>query len=177
MAEKTKKPIENKPKPEMAGLVQVPEKQLAEIMATMESLRKDRDMLMQIADKRGLANYYARHRDKVPARVFLRTYPVAGKDGKIEDKVILGWRSTKDVPPQLDPATGRWAPEDQRCELLFEDGTSSGEIYQATFSRNYHQVEAEVKSRVVDEVTGNVALKVVRLDNGKSYTIGVAYVN
>lgn len=180
MAEKTKKPGESArpvPTPPTGGLVQVPEGQLKDIMVMMESLRKDRDMLLQVADKRQLANYYSRHRDKVPSRVRLYLYPSTNKDGKIEEKVILGWRSTKDIGPQIDPATGRWAPEDQRAEYLFEDGTSTGELYQAIFNRNYKLVEAEVISKTIDEVNGNVTYKVRRMDDGKQYIISKTYIN
>ena len=57
-----------------------------------------------------------------------------------------------------------------------EDGTSE-EMTQRKFNRDYKQVEAEVRSKITDEATGGLALKVVRLDNGKEYTIAVNFVN
>lgn len=159
---------------EPKGMVEIPQSQLDTLIKRLDSLEKDKDMLLQIADKKQLGIYYQRHQGKIPTRVMLRTMMTGDP---LTEKVIIGWRSTKDIPPQIDPATGKWTAEDQRCELLFEDGTSSGEIYQAQFARHYKQVEAEVKSKIQDEVTGNLALKVMRLDNMKEYVIGVAFVN
>lgn len=178
MAEKTttKKNTGKDPEePKGEGLVAIPQKQLDELMQGLADLRKDRDMLLQVADKKQLATYYQRHQEKIPSKVMLRTF-VDPNDGKT--KVVLGWRSVKDIMESESMPGGatRWT-EDQRCELLFEDGKSSGEIMQRKFNRDYKQVEAEVRSRVVDEVTGNVALKVVRLDTGKEYTIGVTFIN
>ena len=154
-----------------AGMVQIPQTQLDSLIKRMDALEKDKDMLLQIADKRQLGVYYQRHREKIPTRVMLRTYGP-------ENKVVLGWRSTKDI---MESETGpggmvRWT-EDQRCELLFEDGTSSGEISQRKFTRDYKQVPAEVVQKIVDEETGNLALKVRRMDNGKEFVIGVQFVN
>jgi hypothetical protein len=152
-------------------VVQVSQTQLDNLLKRIDALEKDKDMLLQIADKKQLGIYYQRHAGKIPTRVMLRTF------GR-ENKVVLGWRSTKDI---MESETGpggtvRWT-EDQRCELLFEDGTSSGEISQKKFTRDYKQVPAEVIGKITDEETGNLALKVRRLDNGKEYTIGVQFVN
>jgi hypothetical protein len=153
--------------PYSAAFVQVPTKQMEEMMKAITELRGDRDMLLSIADKKQLSNYYQRNRGKIPTQVKLRTY---------NGKVVLGWRMTKDVVESDPSMPNRWI-EDQRVELLYEDGTSSGEIYMTQFTRHYKQVDAEVRSRIVDEVNGNMALKVVRLDNGKEYMIGITYVN
>jgi len=157
--------------------ITIPKSQLEEMMKRLQAIEKDRDMLLQVADKRQLGIYYQRNRGKIPSHVNLRTMMVVGEDGKKVEKVIVGWVSTKDEPPQLDPATGRWIPEVQKCKLMYEDGTISDEMHQVHFTRNYKQVEAEVKSKVTDEVTGDVALKVIRLDNQKEYDIGINFVN
>ena len=93
------------------------------------------------------------------------------------EKVVVGWQSTMDVPPQIDPATGRWTNEIQKCKLIFEDGEVSEEMFQVQFTRNYKQVLAEVKQKITDEETGNLAFRVVRLDNGREYTIGDRFIN
>jgi len=163
------------------GIVAVPKDTITKMMDEIALLKKDRDMLLQVADKKSMSNYYQRHQGKIPTKVMLRTMMTREdpkiKDSPIVEKVVVGWKSTRDIPPEIDPATGRWRPEDQRCKLLFEDGTDSGEIYQAEFNRHYKQVEAEVIGRITDEKTENVVLKVRRLDNGKEYNLGTAYIN
>ena len=178
--QKPKQKEEKIEKPKKEGMIEVERSQFENILKRMETLEKDKEMFLSIADKKQLSIYYQRHKDKIPSRVMLRTIMTKQnpnvKDSPLMEKVILGWRTTKDIV-QPDPTLpGRWI-EDQRVELLLEDGTSSGEMYLAQFSRNYKQVEAEVRSKITDEVSGNVALKVVRLDNGREYTIGVAFVN
>ncbi len=143
-----------------------------ELLKKIEILEKDRDILLQVADKKQLGLYYARHRDKIPSRVMIRT--MQGTDKTSETKVILGWRTTLDEVFQ-DPATMRWQ-EKQMVELLYEDGTAE-EMFLRDFNRRYKQVEAEVKQKIVDEATGNTAVKVMRLDNGKEYTLSVVFIN
>lgn len=158
----------DKPKKEIKqeeGMVKVTTSDLENLQKRLTALESDKEMLLQIADKKQLGIYYERHRGKLPSRVNLRT---------MNDKVILGWRTTQDEVYQ-DPVTMRWT-EKQKVEVLYEDGTAE-EFYLMDYVRRYKQVEAEVKSKIVDEVTGNVALKVVRLDNGKEYTIGVTFIN
>ena len=161
----------NEPSAPSPGMISIPQAQLDNLIKRMDALEKDKEMLLQIADKRQLGIYYQRHREKIPTRVMLRTFGP-------ENKVVLGWRSTKDTV-ESEPMPGgmlRWS-EDQQCELLFEDGTSSGTISQRKFSRDYKQVAAEVIQKITDEETGTLALVVRRLDNGKEYKIGVQYIN
>lgn len=154
------------------GVTAISEETAKELLKKIEMLEKDRDMLLQVADKRQLGLYYSRHQAKIPARVMIRT--MQGTDKTTEQKVILGWRTTQDEVYQ-DPATMRWV-EKQMVELLYEDGKAE-EMFLRDFNRRYKQVEAEVKKKIVDEATGNVALTVMRLDNGKEYTLSVVFVN
>jgi len=176
MTKETQKKEEEKE----VGMVKIPQSQLDNLVKRLDALEVDKDMLLQVADKRALGIYYGRHQAKIPGRIFLRTMmelqdPKNPKSPLVE-KVILGWRSTKDVV-QPDPTLpGRWT-EDQRTELLYEDGTTSGEIPLVQFTRNYKQVVAEVKGKITNEETGALALRVVRLDNGKEYVIDITFVN
>jgi len=155
--------------------------ELVELIAQVRQLRADNEMLLQVADKKQLGQWYQRNAGKIPTQVKLRTMMVK-KDSKdpnslLVEKVVVGWQSTMDVPPQIDPATGRWTNEIQKCKLIFEDGEVSEEMFQVQFTRNYKQVTAEVKQKITDEETGNLAFKVVRLDNGREYTIGDRFIN
>jgi hypothetical protein len=139
--------------------------QIQKLLERMAELEKDRDMLLQVADRKQLSVYYQRNKEKIPSKVMLRT---------MENKVILGWRTVEDQVYQ-EPGTMRWM-EKQIVEVLYEDGTAE-QFHLSDYNRKYRQVEAEVRARIVDETTGNVALKVVRMDNGKEYTIGIKFIN
>ena len=141
------------------------------LLDKVKELEKDRDMLLQVADKKQMSIYYQRNKGKIPSRVMLRTIVNASRG---EEKVIIGWKTIEDEV-YVDPNTMRWT-EKQKVALIYEDGTSE-DYHLMDYVRKYRQVEAEVRSRMVDEVTGNVTLKVVRLDNGKEYTIGENYIN
>lgn len=131
----------------------------------LEQLRKDRDILMAAADKKALANYYMRHQADIPKIVKLRM---------IDGKLILGWRTVKDEVYK-DPITQRWR-EEQIVEVLFEDGTKK-QYPLVEFNRLYTHIEAKRIGVIQNEQTGDLAFRVVRLDNGQELTIGAKYVN
>jgi len=130
---------------------------------TFDRMVKDIDMLKETADRRRMALYQHRHKgDQVPM-VRLR---------ELDGKVIMGWRMIKnDV--HFDRTKKTWV-EDQVVELLFEDGKSEKVVY-GDYVNNYRSIECDQIGTI--EEGGQVALKLRRKDNGKEYTIGVAYVN
>lgn len=148
------------------------------MMEEIATLKKNNEMLIQVADKRAMSIYFQRNQEKIPSRVMIRTMMTLDKTDpekkRMVEKVIIGWRTTKDEVFQ-EPSMMRWI-ENQRVELLYEDGTSE-EMYLRNFNRLYKQVEAEVKQKIVDEATGSVVLEVARLDNGNEYSIGVVFLN
>ena len=91
----------------------------------------------------------------------------------VDGKVIVGWRTTKDEVYQ-DSASKKWI-ENQLVELLFEDDTVK-EMHQTDFNRVYESVTCKKMGEITDN-HGNLALKLVRLDNNKEYTVGVQFVN
>lgn len=165
MTEKTQKQSKKETEEKDGGIATLKKSEIEGLLKRMDALEKDREMLLQIADKKQLAQYYDRHKESVPNRVMLRM---------LKGKVILGWKTTEDEVYQ-DPDTMRWI-ERQKVKVMYEDGTSE-ELHLRDYVRNYKQVEAEVKSKITDEATGALALKVVRLDTGKEYTISVTFVN
>jgi hypothetical protein len=151
---------------------------IKQMMEEIAILKKNNEMLIQVADKRAMSIYFQRNQGKIPSKVMIRTMMTLDRTDpekkRMVEKVIIGWRTTKDEVFQ-EPSTMRWV-ENQRVELLYEDGTSD-EMYLRDFNRLYKQVEATVNQKIVDEATGNVALKLSRLDNGKTYSIGVTFIN
>jgi hypothetical protein len=151
---------------------------IKQMMEEIATLKKNNEMLIQVADKRAMSVYFQRNQGKIPSEVMIRTMMTLDKTDpekkRMVEKVIIGWKTTKDEVFQ-EPSTMRWI-ENQRVELLYEDGTSE-EMYLRDFNRLYKQIKAEVKQKIVDEATGSVALKVSRLDNGREYNIGVVFIN
>ena len=66
--------------------VSVPKSVLESIQADLEKVKKDRDMLLNVADKKALAHFYDRNRGSVPKSVKLRLY--AGK-------LVIRWETIK----------------------------------------------------------------------------------
>ena len=133
----------------------------------ISAMKEDRDMLMQIADKKQLSNYYAKHQTKLPKVVKLRM---------MDGKVIMGWRTLKDEdnPNTINPRNV--VNRIQEIEVVFEDKTKAKYSY-PDYVNQYTTTKAKVLSLSTDEQTGNVAFKVARLDTGKEYEIDVRYLN
>jgi len=137
------------------------------LLKEIHSLKKDRDILMQSADKKALARYYSRHREDMPPTVRLRT---------INGKLIVGWKMIEDLGSFQIPGTGKWT-ESQIIEVIYEDGTSE-KMQEMEFERKYEKIiEAKRIGIIKDERTGQESLKLARLDNGEEITIGVQFVN
>lgn len=150
-------------KPE--GTVTMPVKEFENLKKMLVEMRDQQSILMSIADKKALALYYQRNKEKLPAEVNLLT---------MNGKVIIGWQSKEDEGEFLDPLTGKRV-EIQRTEVLFEDGTTSM-MPLVNFYRLYKTVICKVMGETTD-TAGNLLLKLVRLDNNKEYTVGVQFVN
>jgi hypothetical protein len=145
--------------------VSISPEQLQEVLDRLRAVESDRDMLLQVADKKQLSIFYQRNRGKIPSKVMLRT---------MDDKVIISWRTVTDDVYQ-EPGTMRWV-EKQIIELTFED-KSKKEINLKDYVRLYKQVEATIKAKTANEETGDLVLKVVRTDNLKEYDIDVRFIN
>jgi hypothetical protein len=131
----------------------------------LETLKEQNKLLFEAADKRALANIYARNKQNLPIDVRLRM---------LDGKVIVGWKTSKNEVFQ-DSITRAWR-EDQKVELLFEDDTSK-EFDLLDYNRRYEYVKCKRIGVVTDEATGAIFFKLARLDNGKEYTVGVQFVN
>lgn len=140
---------------------------LKTLLKKIDNLEKDRDILMQSADKRALARYYSRHREDLPPIVRLRS---------INGKLIVGWRMIEDKGSYQIPGTGKWT-ESQTVEVIYQDGTSE-KMPEMEFERRYEKnIKAQRIGVIIDDKTKQEALKLERLDNGEQITIGVAFVN
>jgi hypothetical protein len=153
--------------------IEVSKDLLANIQKELETLRKDRDMLLEIADEKKKATYFARNQQALPRIVHLRTLTLDEKGMPVE-KVVVGWRTVKDEVFK-DPVSMRWQ-EIQIIEVIFDDGTSK-QLHLLDWVRQYKLVKAEVLERSENEQTKELVFKVKRIDTGKEYSLNSTFVN
>jgi len=133
--------------------------------AKMEEMKKTNSMLLEIADKSRLSYYYSKNQKGIPSVIRLRT---------INGKLVVGWRSIANAVRQ-NPLTAVWS-EDQRTELIFEDGTRL-EMTMLQFENDKIMIDTTRIGQIVDEETGKVALKLRRHDNNSEVLISTEFVN
>ncbi len=155
-------PLSPTPSEEM---VKVPRTFFQDLQRQIAELKKSNDMLLSVADKKSIALFYQRNQGELPKEVKLRV---------MGDKVIVGWRTTRDEVYQ-DPVTRVWR-EYQDVELVLEDGTTIS-MALLDFNRKFTYVTCRRTGIVKNEETGDEAFTLIRLDNGKEYTIGSQFVN
>jgi len=154
--------------------VEVPKSLLETIQQELSNLKKDNEMLLQIADKKSLGNYYSRHQQKLPARVKYRTIAIMGEGGEKIDKIVVGWKTIRDEVYK-DPLTLRWR-EDQAVKIIFEDGTDV-DMPLVEWIRRYESKLGTVVSKITDEITGELSVKIKKDDDGKEISLGAQYLN
>ena len=139
---------------------------LSMILEEMKSLKKDNEILMQTADKRALAQYYARNKADLPPIIKLRS---------LDGKIIVSWKMIEDRGSYQLP-NGNWT-EYQVLEVTFEDGTTK-QLPELEWNRRYEtNISAKVVGVLTDSTTKQESLKLIRLDNGEKLEIGVQFIN
>jgi len=166
--EKPKKEELNLSKDELQGLVSEAVKEATQsFVSEMDKLKKDRDILMQSADKKALAKYYQRNRGDMPPTVKLRT---------IGGKLIVSWKMLDDKGSYQVPGTGRWT-EYQEIEVEYEDETKE-KMAEMDFERRYEKVVEAVRiSSTIDDVSGEEIWELQRKDTGAKVKLPVKFVN
>lgn len=166
MIEEIKKEKPKAPEMPKSETIEIPKKLYDSLQERMKRLERDTELLISVADKRALARHFARQREgKVPI-IKLR---------EIDGQIVLGWKSSKDIVEKRGARPKDWY-EEQRTILLLEDG-SKKEMIQKDFELQHKKVACRRMGIVTDDITGKVAYRLVRLDNGKEYTIGEQFVN
>lgn len=156
-------PIKVPQEPVVPETITITKEQFEKFQKSIDDLKSKTEFLESVADRKQVANWYARHKEKLPVHVRLRT---------IRGKVIVGWKTV--IDEVYKDASGRWV-ENQQIELAYEDGEAETMSY-ANFSRTYDAVKCERIGQIMDE-KDNLILKLKRLDNGKEYEVGVQFVN
>lgn len=142
------------------------DKQIEELQEGLKKATGDIEILKSVVDKKALSLFYERNKENLPTVVGIRL---------IGGKVIIGWKTKKDEGSYQDPTTKKWI-EKQITSILYEDGTAE-EMPLMDFYRQYNITPCDRIGITTDEITGEVAFKLKRQDNGKEYTIGVQFVN
>lgn len=148
------------------------------LLAKVEALeKKDAEnqeklkLLYEVADKGRLMNYEAGKANKKPLFVKLSRY---------QGKIIVGWRTVKDMLVK-HPTTGAVVGEEQEYEVLLLD--EEGKIGKAKISGYPAFSDARYSDRIEVEVVGkkeDFDGKVeydVRLPDGRITTLDVRFVN
>ena len=139
--------------------------QLDQLMQQMEDMKKMNAMLLEVADKRALSHYYSKNQKELPSNIRLRT---------IDGKLVVGWRCISNSVRQ-NPLTGVWN-EDQRTEIIFEDGTRK-EMTLLDFESQKVMIDTTKVGMITDTESGKVALKLRRVDNNAELLVAVEFVN
>jgi len=150
--------------------VEVTKEFLENLVKKVEALEEHGKALESMTDRKLRGQYYARHKEKLPVYVKLRTWT----DDTGDEQVILFWRTVRDEGAHIDPGTNRLI-EKQDIEIILENGKKI-EMPLVTWNRDYGHVDCEQIGTETDE-KGNLTLKLRRKDNGKEYTVGVQFVN
>jgi hypothetical protein len=145
--------------------ITLPKDQLENLIKQMEEMKKTNSMLLEVADKKALSRFYSNNKTELPSIIRLRT---------IDGKVVVGWRSISNAVRQ-NPLTGVWN-EDQRTELIFEDGTRK-EMQMLEFESEKVMINTTRIGEIRNEETKQLALKLRRTDNGQELVISVEFVN
>jgi hypothetical protein len=194
MAENTKEPKKAVPvasdpivppsnNPKVVSLASKPAEQtpdqvsslIESIRKEVQELRKDRDILLQVADKAQLARYYSQHQTKTPKILRLRSMELTNANGLTEEKVVMAW--TDLLSNRVEKERPNFWAEDQKVKLIFEDGSSQETTYMHYVQRYKLHIQAKVLSSSTDEATGEVILKVQRLDNNNELSINLKFAN
>jgi hypothetical protein len=155
------------PKPESKPQGSNPEPQvnLGELVQMITELKKQNSMLLEVADKKALSNYYQRNQKDVPSMIRIRS---------IDGGVIKSWKTIEnDV--YKDYNTGRWT-EKQTLEVDFFIGESK-KYNLVDFNRRFEYIECTKVGQIIDDISGSVTLKLKRSDTGEEISIDVRYVN
>lgn len=163
MDKETKEKIKKEEKKE--EMVTVPKTFWDNLQNDIDALKKKQGVLEAAADKRALSLVYQRSPEELGKIISIRA---------INGKVIMGWRSTQDEVVLDIKFPGR-GTEIQKTEILYQNGTSE-EMLQTEFNLRYEKIPCKVDSTITD-AKGNIAYKLVRIDNGDEITIGSQFVN
>lgn len=164
-------------KKDLRTLVETQSKQLEDMAELIETqgnaltkAHKEREMLLEVADKKRLSKFKMRNRGEIAPRVTVRAWETDG-----EEKVIVGWRSTKNLV-RKNPKSQEWE-EDQRTVLMFQDGTESEEMPIALFELQHQRIPCERLGVITQDGSDEKAYRLQRLDTGEELVVKDTFLN
>jgi len=147
---------------------------LDDIQRALKKQNEDIGFLKSVADKKAVALYHQRHKEKLPSIVKIRVMDVFNKETKnTEEKVVMGWGKM----PANDcfERDKRWY-ENQRVQLLYHDETTE-ELSLVDFNRRFRHIVCTQSAVITDEVTGMQSLRLIRQDTGEEVVIDTTFIN
>lgn len=170
--EKIEEPKVEEPKVEVAKEEPKEEQKILVSISDLEGFKKEladikrqNAMLLEVADKRNLENYFSRHKENRKPIVRVRT---------IDGKIIVGWENMTKNDVYKDAQTLAWK-EEQLVSLLFENGTK--ETYNLLdFNRRFDYIDYVVIGKEKqDDGTDNYSL--ISKVGGKELLINSKFIN
>lgn len=132
----------------------------------LADLKKQNEMLLEVADKRALDNYLSKNKEDKKPGVRVR---------KIDGKIVVGWDDmpNNDVGKSMKTLAYE---ENQIVRILFEDGTKQ-DYSLLDFNRRFEYIYCVVVGKLKDDVSGTITYKLVNKADGKELTIDSKFVN
>lgn len=125
------------------------------------------DILTRASDKSRMAKEMAKGEGPITRTIRVST---------INNLMVVGWKNLVDIAPYK--VGNAWNEGKQHYEITTEDGNKIEYPSHASFfdALNNNQVVCDVLSRK-EKSDGNVMVEIKRQDTGKTYEIGVQFVN
>jgi len=169
----TEKEIERKKIEEETGIPQIknvviPEDVLSKLIGDIEDLKKQNQMLVEVADRKSMAHWMQRNKGDIPTIIRIR---------RIDDKIVVGWDDMKPNSNTVgkDPKTMGWV-EKQEVMLRFQDGTkySYGLL---DFNQRFEYIPCKKLGSYQDDITGELVFKLEIIETGEQLEISSLFVN
>lgn len=148
------------------NIIEIEKDVLKSLIARMENLEKDNEMLKFSADKGRVSRY-----EMMNQQDLIRTAKVSFlKDDKGILKAIVAWRTVQD--DVFIDVNGIYR-EDQVIEVFFEDKKSS-KIRYVDFARLVEKIEGEI---IEKKQTKEGEIYKIQMKDGKEYDLDIKFIN
>jgi hypothetical protein len=150
-----------KEKEQMLDLLKKMNEKIDKLQEETDILNKENTKLKFAADKGRMALYESRTSGDIEKRIRLRIF---------NGKIVTHWKLVKNLVEKIN---GIWV-EDQKLNLIYEDGSEDINIDLINFERNFTRMEAVVKEI---SQTKTDTIYAVETESGKKIRISYKFIN